>query len=335
MTKHPSVSVIIPAFNAEKYIRQAVTAACGQSYPGIEVIVVDDGSTDSTVEILKNMNGVIIRQQNNSGPAAARNLGAACAQGEVLFFTDSDCLARRDWIATAMKGFSSEEIAVVAGSYGIANPQNLLARCVHAEILYRHERLMPDYPKSFGSYNFGIRKQVFEQIGGFDTGYRQASGEDNDLSYKVLRSGLIIYFARDAKVDHFHPERLLPYLKSQFRHGFWRAKMYQDHPKMAGGDDYTFWKDMVEIPLAGLLVLLPILGFWFEGFLKFAGIILIFIWVIELWFAAHMGKNFQEKCFLAFMMFLRSFARMAGFSAGILAFPLVKMANKCCKHKHL
>ena len=103
---------------------------------------------------------------------------------------------------------------------------------------------MPQYPKSFGSYNFCIKKNIFDEVNGFDENYKNASGEDNDLSYKIGNAGYKIYFNKEMLVKHHHPEKVWKYLKEQYQHGFWRAKMYKDHPCMIMGDDYTYWKDI-------------------------------------------------------------------------------------------
>jgi glycosyltransferase involved in cell wall biosynthesis len=320
MMNPPSVSVIIPACDSQDTVGPALEAVLCQSALALEVIVVDDGSTDGTAEVVRSFPEVKYLFQENRGPAAARNRGARQARGDILVFTDSDCRPRRDWLEQLARGFMSDDVAAVAGGYGIANPESLLARCVHQEILYRHRFLMPDYPRSFGSYNVAIRRDVFFQVNGFDESYRRASGEDNDLSYRILKSGKKIYFARQALVDHRHPWRLSRYLKEQFRHGYWRARMYRVHPDMMAGDGYTFWKDAVEAPLsllvlfsgaAGLVIFPGVLNFLFYGSLA----ALLFI---EAGFAVRMGEVAAERLFLSGMMFVRSFARSFGFLAGLL-----------------
>jgi glycosyltransferase involved in cell wall biosynthesis len=312
----PSVSVIIPAFNAEDTIAATLKALGAQTYRGtIEIIGVDDGSTDGTREILHAFSRVKYFRQDNAGPASARNLGARNASGDILMFTDSDCHPEPGWVDKLAAGFSTLDIAVVAGSYGIANPESWLARIIQGEILYRHQHLMPEYPRSFGSYNFAIRRSVFDSVGGFDQHYRRASGEDNDLSYKVLKAGGRIRFLKDALVAHHHQTRFVDYLKEQFRHGLWRVKIYADHPNMAQGDDYTFWKDILEIPVAVLsLVILMGLGAGYG-----CGFVLCFL-ILEILFGVLMlGKVFEGVA--AGMMFLvRSYVRTAGFFVGGILF---------------
>lgn len=315
----PTVGIVIPAYNCEKTILNTLHAVLAQTHADIDLIVVDDGSTDKTAEIIHSVRGVRYIYQDNAGPATARNRGAQEVKSDLVFFTDSDCIPRKDWIERALGYFEDPSVAVVAGSYGIANPENILARCVHKEILYRHHRLMPLYPKVFGSYNFGIRKKVFEIVGGFNTSYRHASGEDNDLSYKILKAGYKIYFAKEALVDHYHPEKVKKYLREQYRHGFWRVRMYLDHPSMMKGDDYTFWKDRTEVGLVGLIVLnLIVSTLVLPSGLHLAFMFFLFLFAIEAYYSWAATKNFVETIFFTFVMFLRAFARTFGFSSGIL-----------------
>ena len=101
MTKdeYPLVSVVMPAYNSADFIAQSLTCALSQSYCNVEIIVVDDGSTDNTVEIVSSYgDNITLIQQQNAGSASARNRGAAAASGEWLAFLDSDDLWTDDKI---------------------------------------------------------------------------------------------------------------------------------------------------------------------------------------------------------------------------------------------
>lgn len=319
------ITVVIPAFNAQSSIINTVRAALNQTYPHVEVIVVNDGSTDQTQSVLESINGISLINQTNKGPAVARNAGARAANGDIICFTDSDCTPEPDWIEQLIKDFNKDEIGAVAGSYGLMNRNSRLARCIQSEILYRHHYLMPEFPKSFGSYNVAIRKEVFNLVGGFNGTYPQASGEDNDLAYKILNKGYRIYFNRNAIVNHLHPEKIMRYLREQWRHGFWRVKMYGDHPQMMKGDDYTFWKDIVEVPFSFLSVIFFLLMIFFHG--KFTDsfmVIVSFFIFIELIFGFIYTKKIIDGIYYSFVMFFRSFARTFGFSSGIFSKFLIK-----------
>lgn len=320
--KQPSVAIVIPVYNAEKTIAASVEGALAQDYLGpLEVIVVDDGSTDRSAEILKQFPALKIFQQTNSGPAVARNQGAQMAQSEIIFFTDSDCVPEKNWVSTQLPFWNEEKIGAVAGSYGIANPQSRLAYFIQAEILYRHRVRMPEYPKVFGSYNFSMPRKLFWELGGFNTGYRFASGEDNDLSYKINQAGYRIHFAKESIVNHYHTESLRKYLHEQYRHGFWRVKMYREHPEMMKGDGYTFWKDPMEVLLVFMFLLFPIcLSLQWVALSALCFGSAFFLYVLEFFFALRMTKHLSEKLFFSNVMFLRSFFRTFGFSSGILHF---------------
>lgn len=326
-----TVSVVIPAYNAAATIGAALKALSIQDYPHpIEIIVVDDGSSDATADVVARYSSVRYVRQENAGPAAARNHGARISTGEFICFTDSDCVPHANWVSGLLSGFSSPDIAVTAGSYGIANPGSLLASGIHAEILFRHAVLMPEFPRAFGSYNFCIRRSMFEQVGGFQETYRRASGEDNDLSYKVVKAGGRIHFlGQRVVVDHFHTSAPGRYLNEQFRHGYWRVKMYADHPEMIAGDDYTFWKDMIEViwaaaVCAGALLLLcgiavtpRMLALVVCGFLLF-----------EIIFGCVMIRKIISGIFFGYVMFLRAFFRTFGLSTGIYYFLSQKIKKK-------
>ncbi len=326
----PKVSVVIPCYNAKRTIGLTLQALIQQTYPGpTEIIVVDDGSSDQTFELIRSFPDVIYIHQENQGPAVARNRGFRASSGEFVFFTDSDCIPEPRWIEKCLSGFQNSDIAVVCGSYGIANPEYMLARCIHQEILYRHQYLMPDFPKAFGSYNFCVRRKVFEAVSGFSETYRNPSGEDNDLSYKILRTGARIYFSRHCYVEHFFPTRVGKYLREQFRHGFWRVPVYLEHPQMAAGDDYTFWKDILEPPICfgiGICALLGVLTPLYVRPVVFG--LLAILSLVEIFFGYVMTKKMSATIFFSFVMLLRSFARAAGFLIGIFSIFLSKSFQK-------
>ena len=206
------------------------------------------------------------------------------------------------------------------------------AQSVYKEILFRHQNMMPDYPKAFGGYNFCAKRNIFWQVNGFNETYSRASGEDNDLSYKILKAGYKIHFNRAALVDHVHPQHVLRYLKEQARHGHWRVFMYAEHPSMAKGDDYTFWKDVLEMPAAMILtigfVLSPFSGLTFVQTI----VILFFAFLaFEIVAAIVMINEMFGGIYFGFVTFFRAFARFFGFSTGIFQFFLKKIEKNSNK----
>lgn len=167
-----NISAIIPVFNGERTIAANIAAIKNQMppYGKLEIIVVDDGSSDSTAKILQSIGSIKIISQANRGPAAARNAGAREAAGEILVFTDADTIPHADWLKELTAPFSNPVIQACAGTYTIANSGNTLAELVQNEIEMRHQSY-GDFIKFAGTYNLAIRKQLFEKIGGFNETY--------------------------------------------------------------------------------------------------------------------------------------------------------------------
>ncbi|MCK5485220.1 MAG: glycosyltransferase family 2 protein, partial [Desulfobacterales bacterium] len=152
--------MVIPAYNDERTIGETVAHSLSQTKGSlqVELIVVDDGSTDDTAAVAESAGATVIRQQNE-GPAAARNRGWKSATGRFICFTDSDCIPTAGWLENLLDGFTDSQVGAVAGSYEIANPSSRLARWVHQEIMERHKR-MPAFVRAFGSYNVAIPRHV-------------------------------------------------------------------------------------------------------------------------------------------------------------------------------
>ncbi len=324
------VSVVIPAYNAEETISEVVHAAREQDLTaGLEVIVVDDGSTDQTANQAEQA-GAKVLQQSNQGPAAARNAGWRTAHGETVLFTDSDCRPHRDWARRLLAGFTNPEVAAVAGSYGIWHPQSWLARNIHEEIKSRHAK-MGEFIRVFGSYNVAIRKEVLVKLNGFDENYRRASGEDNDLSYRMLKAGFSIGFRPEALVDHRHQESIFRYLKEQARHGYYRMLMYRTHPAMVAGDDYTRVKDIVEPPLALVLLVLGAVSILLDGMpthlLLWLALAYCLLQFVDLIAQSGLTSGLNRWPY-AGVTFLRGFTRGLGMAAGLVRFGLRKPATQ-------
>jgi len=325
------VSVVIPAYNAARTIGEAVAHSLSQTKGSlqVELIVVDDGSTDDTAAVAESAGATVIRQRN-AGPAAARNRGWESATGTFICFTDSDCIPTAGWLENLLDGFTDSQVGAVAGSYEIANPSSWLARWVQQEVMERHKR-MPSFIRAFGSYNVAIPRHVLQATGGFDPVYRRASGEDNDLSYRIIKKGWRIAFRPQAKVAHFHPEKLWRYFMEQYRHGFWRAKLYKAHPDMTGGDDYTRVRDRIEP-----ILVLGILGFALLAVLGITRLMWPLFFLLVLYFSIHLswpvswwlGEGKADALPYGGVTFLRGFTRTFGLAVGFLRFGLKKAPKR-------
>jgi len=243
------LAIVIPVHNGERTVEAAVRSALGQDQPGCRVIVVDDGSTDSTPDILGRIPSITVIRLSNAGPAAARNQGwKAAAEADLIFFLDADCIAPPDWVSRLLRYHDEEQTGCVGCVYGLANPDSFLARILYKEFERRYE-FCGVHTYFIGSYGYSFRRSVLERIGGYDESYRHASHEDNDLGWRLIHAGYRLRLVREVKIEHHFPRSLWSYLRVQMRHGYWRMKVLRAHPGSTMGDEYSNIFDYLQPPL--------------------------------------------------------------------------------------
>lgn len=119
-TERPRVTIVIPCFNCELYLAEALSSAVGQTYDNIEIVLVDDGSTDRSLEIARNFPQVRIVSQPNGGSSAARNTGLGVSEGEFVLFLDADDRLAPDAVRSHLDGFSQRpDVSMVYGGLRI------------------------------------------------------------------------------------------------------------------------------------------------------------------------------------------------------------------------
>lgn len=203
-TNQPYISIIVPVHNGSEYISGCIEALRDSSYKSFEIIVVDDGSTDDTVEICKRAGVRVIELSDQSGPASARNRGAEEAAGEILLFIDSDVVVRKDTIERVARNFCTDpDLTALFGSYDdepaapdfFSQYRNLLHHYVHQ----RSER----YAKTFWAGCGAVRREVFLEEGGFDKKrFEVPSIEDIEFGYRLFERGYKIVLDKELQVKH-------------------------------------------------------------------------------------------------------------------------------------
>jgi alpha-1,6-rhamnosyltransferase len=197
MTDKPLVSVVMPAYNAEEFIRPALETVLAQDWEPFEVIVVDDGSIDATAEIAESFAGVRCLRQENAGPAAARNAGAEAALGELVANFDSDDLLPPNRL-TVQASYLSEhpEVGCVFGRQEWMDPPPWLAR----DPVYGELDGIPLTSAMF-------RRDVLLGLGGYNTEF--VHGEDTDLLIRMREAGIPYHVLPDIVVyRRFHESSL-------------------------------------------------------------------------------------------------------------------------------
>ncbi len=204
-----------------------------------EVLVVDDGSTDDLESVVAGFQGVRLIRQSNGGPASARNRGAAEARGEILLFTDDDCVPAANWLDAMIEPFHDPEVVGAKGAY-CTYQRSLIARFVQLDYEDRY-RLMKgrDVIDFIDTYSAAFRREHFLEMGGYDTSFPVACAEDIELSYRMSRRGWKMKFAPAAIVAHTHPDTLRLYLRKKYKFAFWRVLAVWKNPGKAVKDSHT------------------------------------------------------------------------------------------------
>lgn len=213
------VSVIVPTYNEQKEIGECLNSLNQQTFKDLEIILVDDGSTDSTLITLKSFKNIKVLKQDHDGTAKARNLGAKYANGEILVFVDADMTFDKNFIEkiidpiirNKIKGtFSKEEY--------VKNHKNVWSKCWNINKGLPLNRMhQENYPNEQPVFR-AILKREFDRVGGFESiGYIDDFTLSEKLGYKAQYSpGAIFYHTNPGSIiEVFNQARWIG--KSEFK----------------------------------------------------------------------------------------------------------------------
>ncbi|MFH1742004.1 MAG: glycosyltransferase [bacterium] len=268
----PDVTIIIPVYRGNGIIERCLNAISLQETEySMELIVVDDGSDDRTVQIVEewiqrhtgtseaSWDARLIKQPHR-GPAAARNLGAREARGAILLFTDADCEPCPDWVDNMMLPFQNSEICGAKGVYE-TRQTNWVARLVQVEYQEKYDRMQRfDSIDFIDTYAAAFRRDVFLSLGGFDESFPTASVEDQEFSFRMAERGYRMTFVPDARVVHHHAATLWRYAVKKFRIAYYKSYLLIRHPDRVKGDTHTPPSLVLQIPLTYALLALVVVA---------------------------------------------------------------------------
>jgi cellulose synthase/poly-beta-1,6-N-acetylglucosamine synthase-like glycosyltransferase len=312
------LSVVVPARNAARTVGGCLQSLFEQSMSGerYEVIVVDDGSTDETAQVVERSGATLIAQAQQ-GAAAARNKGASMAKGDILLFTDADCVPETNWVAEMARSFEDQEVVGVKGAYR-TRQAGLIPRFVQCEYEERYERMAKQRWIDFiDTYSAGYRRSIFLAEGGFDTRYPSASVEDQEFSFRLAERGYKMAFNPRAVVYHEHPRTLTGYFRRKFNIGYWKVRVLRRHPGKAVRDSHTPQTVKVQMGLA--LVLVPLLALLFvRSFLIWLSLLTVVLFLVSaVPFAVRAWRGDPVVALLSpFLLFVRALALGVGMVKG-------------------
>lgn len=212
-----NLSIIVPAYNSAQTLDACINAllrACQQIHRA-EILVVDDGSTDDTSSIASRYNVRILRIRNNSGPAAARNLGAAHATGNVLVFVDADVAVAEDSLKRIVEHFKiTPGDCALIGSYDDSpKEKNLISWYRNLLHHYVHQNA-PEYATHFWTGLGALSKSVFDSLGGFDEQNFGRGCEDIELGYRLRAKGYSIAMDKALQGKHLKHWSLISMIRT-------------------------------------------------------------------------------------------------------------------------
>ena len=290
----PPVSILIPAYNEAEVIGHAIESLLQLDYPTYEVIVVDDGSTDDTLEVARRWEGkasgveVRVLTKRNGGKASALNAGIARSKYPFVMCMDADSWVDPGSLKAAMPHFRDVSVGAVAGNVKVANRENLLTRLQALE--YIEGLNMPRRAQGFiAAVNIvpgpvGVfRREALEEVGGYDT---DTFAEDADLTLQLITSGWKIIYEDQAITWTQAPTRALDLIQQRYR---WTRGILQALKKRKGVywhpfPDFPLWLSAVEMGFEAIVW--PILNVYAHLFFAIvallfgAGELLLYWWIL-------------------------------------------------------
>jgi GT2 family glycosyltransferase len=287
--QQPVFSIIIPTYARPDRLAVCLQAITHLQYPRecFEVLAVDDGSQappEALVTSFARQCNLTLLTQPHAGPATARNTGAARAKGAYLAFTDDDCTPAPDWLQTLAVRFAATPDCAIGGRTLNALSHNLYSAASQLLIdyLYSYYNANANGAHFFASNNLAMPAAHFRAIGGFDTTFPLAAGEDRELCDRWLHHGYRMIYAPEVLVHHCHDLTLRTFCKQHFNYG--RGAFYFRQMRAQRGlapirlEPLAFYLDLLRYPfsraqgqqallLAALLVLSQGAnagGFWRE-----------------------------------------------------------------------
>ena len=206
------VSIVIPAYNEEKYIGGCLDAIAKQEYSNYEIILVDNGSTDNTIKIATDYE-IEILQNASLNISGLRNLGASKARGNILTFIDSDCIPVKDWLFNGILRLQDKNVGVTGAACSIPHKSTWVEKAWYSS--------KPKGVKEvdfLGTANMFVWKELFDRLSGFNEELR--TGEDYEFCNRVKRCGYKVVSDDDIKVFHLRgPRTLIERLKKEIWYG--------------------------------------------------------------------------------------------------------------------
>jgi GT2 family glycosyltransferase len=255
------ISVIVPTRDRPQRLRNCLAALATQTLVGrtFEVIVIDDGGAAQLGPVVEPFAGCLrltLIEQANTGPAQARNAGAARARGALLTFTDDDCEPRNEWLSALHAAFLRHPDAMLGGHTINALPDNAFSEASQllVDFLYNAttDATSGEAPQFFTSNNLAMSTDLFWRVGGFNRSFPLAAGEDREIGDRWRQHGLRLIRVPAAIVMHSHALAFRSFWRQHFNYGRGACQLRRarrTNGRAAGFESLGFYGRLVTYPL--------------------------------------------------------------------------------------
>jgi len=326
------ISVVVPTLNEEKTIEDTLKSLIGQIYRNFEVIIVDSGSKDKTLEILKKYQRISkkikLRKIKEKNIAKVRNIGVRCAKGSIIAFLDCGRIAPRDWLRKVKKSFNDKNIAGSGGTFRILRKSrySLFELFTALDKIYRGG-FKKQTVNIVCTGNAAFKKEIIDEVGGFDETFAKR-GENSDFCYRVSEKYKILY---DPSTYVYYKDsmNLKKFLREHFLNGFYHFLLYKKHPAMSLGDSYRKFHFIMQALSLFFVFLLFLIYFENIYSMLFSLIFLtILFFILNLDFLVFVFNRVGLKATLSFLplIIIRPFVWTIGMFHNILGKTI---HNKC------
>jgi len=236
ITHSIKISIVIPTLNVESSIRDCIKSLINQNFSKdqYEIIVVDGESKDNTFKILKEYSKHISIHVYKGGVSCGRNKGIEVSKGNIIAFTDGDCIAEKNWIKELYSKFETDTLKCVGCVVGNIIPHDgktiFEIFALKNEILSQKKTMNSDFLPYGQTANVSFRKEVFDNIGKFDETIN--SGEDADIAWRMqLETNYKLVYCQESIVKHCHRTSLKGLAKQCFKYGIGKSVLYKKFSK--------------------------------------------------------------------------------------------------------
>ncbi len=328
----PLISVIVPVYNGREVLGPclaAIRAQEGIARKEVELIVVDDGSSDGGADAAAGLADRVIRLEENRGAAAARNRGAREARADVVVFVDADVFLEKDALAAISKLFQERpDISAAVGRYAELPARPGLVNLYHNLFTNYHHDLSPEEIDWFWGAIGAVRKEALFAVGGFDERYQGASAEDMELGLALAAAGHKILFRPEIQGAHGHEFTLKKMLVNDYKKAVLgtklrlRGRLPRRAPRFARPGNVMPPILVMAAPFFYLFAIFgpAILGI-FSLMMSFISVYMIF--ALNLDFYKHLGDRLQNEFHRGmFIHWLQAAIMLLGAAAGTIGYLL-------------